>query len=202
MKPGTGIPGEMLAVTRRTSFGYAHSRGLTANNVLRAGFTLLEMLVVIGVIAAVAGVVVIAATRTRSTATSMNCLNNLKQVTHSLRSFAWDHKDRYPDPGVAEQPWEQMIAKYLPNTNVLVCPADSEIAPATNSSYDWRDTVVPNCTMAGKLYTDYSRSDAVLTIESLPGWHKQGSINVGRVDGSCDTMDANQALSDLLKPIR
>jgi prepilin-type N-terminal cleavage/methylation domain-containing protein len=202
MEPGTGILGVSLSFSRRISLRHARSRGVSAPRPSRAGFTLLELLVVIGVIAAVAGVVVIAATRTRSAATGITCLGNLNQITTALRSFAVDNKNRYPDPGAAEKPWEQMISKYLPATNVLVCPADNEIAPVTGSSYDWRDTTLANCTMAGRPFTDYTRSEAVLTIESLPGWHKQGTINVGRVDGSCDTMDANQALSDLLKPIR
>jgi prepilin-type N-terminal cleavage/methylation domain-containing protein len=166
------------------------------------GFTLLELIIVMGLLVALAGVVLLVASRTRSTATSLNCLGNLKQVTGALRSYAFDHGSRFPDPGAAELPWEKMIAKYLPNTSMLICPADSEIAPVTGSSYDWRDTTLPEATLAGKLFSDVRRSDAVLTIESLPGWHAQGQINVGLVDGSSTTMDANKAMSDLMKPIR
>lgn len=202
MEPGTDSLGESLRLPRRIHVRHAPASGVSAWKPSRAGFTLLELLVVIGVIAAVAGVVVIAATRTRTTATNISCLANVKQITTALRTFAVDNKNRYPDPGAAEKPWEQMIAKHLPGTSVLLCPADAEIAPVTGSSYDWRDTTLPNCTMAGRSFTDYTRSEAVLVIESLPGWHKQGTINVGKVDGSCETMNANEALSDLLKPIR
>ena len=185
-------------ILRRKHLGNASTRRLSA----ASGFTFLELIIVIGLLTALGTVILIVASRTRATATSLNCLANLKQVNQALRNFAWDHESRFPDPGAAELPWEKMIQKYLPNTGVLVCPADSEVAPVSGSSYDWRDTTLPEATLAGKLITDSRRPDAVLTIESLPGWHHKGSINVGKLDGSCTTMDANEALADLMKPIR
>jgi type II secretory pathway pseudopilin PulG len=185
-------------ISRRNQSRNARTRRLSAVS----GFTFLELIVVIALLTALGTVVLIVASRTRAAATGMNCLANLKQVNQALRSFAWDHENRFPDPGTAEQPWERMIEKYLPNSGVLVCPADSEIAPVTGSSYDWRDTTLPEATLAGKLFTDSRRPDAVLSIEALPGWHHKGAINVGRIDGSCTTMDANEAMADLMKPIR
>lgn len=155
-----------------------------------------------GVIAAMAGAVLFLAIKTREVASDAGCLTNLRQVTNALRTYAMDNGGYFPDPGAAEQPWERMIAKYLPDTTRLVCPADKEIAPLTGSSYDWRDTTLPQSTLAGKLITDVRRTTAVLTIESLPGWHAKDEINVGRVDGSCTTMGANEAMADLLQPVR
>ena len=197
------MPGVSLQFSRRNQLRHATARSVSAvGRTAPHAFTLLELLIVTGLIAAIACVVMIVANRTRAAATTMNCLGNMKQVTHALRTYAWDHENRFPDPGNAELPWEQMIQKYIANTGVLVCPADSEVAPVTGSSYDWRDTTLPEATLAGKLFTDCKRPDAVLTIEALPDWHERGKINVGRIDGSCATMDANEAMSDLLKAIR
>jgi type II secretory pathway pseudopilin PulG len=192
------VLGVSWLIPRRNNFRYARTRGASRPR----GFSLLELILVVGLLAALGCVILIVASRTRAAATSINCLGNIQQVNNALRSYAWDHDNRFPDPGAAELPWEKMIAKYLPNSGVLVCPADSEIAPVTGSSYDWRDTTLPEATLAGKLITDSRRPDAVLTIEALPGWHAQGNINVGRLDGSCMTMDANQAMADLMRPIR
>lgn len=179
-----------------------HSPRIAAGPVVRRAFTIVELLVVMGLVAALSGVVILIALQTKSTANSLGCLGQLRQVTAALRSYAWANENRFPDPGAAEKPWEAIIAPYLPGPDVLRCPADSEVAPITNSSYDWRDTTLPESTLAGRLMTDVKRMEAVLTLEALPGWHKKEMINVGRVDGSCLEMDAQKAMADLLQPVR
>ncbi len=61
-----------------------------------AGFTLVELLVVVAIIAILAGLLLPALTRAKSQATSIGCLNNLKQLTACWHLYATDNQDVVP----------------------------------------------------------------------------------------------------------
>lgn len=168
----------------------------------RSGFTFIELLVAIGIIAVLMGLLLVVIGRVRNSANATACLSNLRQITTGLRAYANDNGNRFPDPEGAGTSWESTIQSYAPNPKVFLCPSDQEVGPATGSSYDWRDTALAETTLAGRLVTDAKRADLVLTLEALPGWHAKKKMNVGLIDGSCRVMDDQEAVADLLKPIR
>ena len=63
---------------------------------MRKAFTLIEMLVVIAIIAILAGLLMPALTRARKEARKTHCLNNQHQVGIYLGMYATDHRGRYP----------------------------------------------------------------------------------------------------------
>jgi prepilin-type N-terminal cleavage/methylation domain-containing protein/prepilin-type processing-associated H-X9-DG protein len=64
---------------------------LKTDAVKRVGFTLVELLVVIGIISVLMSIVLAAAAKVRDVANTTRCLANLKQIGCALASYANDH---------------------------------------------------------------------------------------------------------------
>src|SRR5688572_15826629 len=62
----------------------------------RAGFTLVELLVVIGIIAVLVSILLPAITRARQSALNAACLSNLRDCGNMLQMYANENKDKVP----------------------------------------------------------------------------------------------------------
>src|SRR5687768_2541416 len=63
----------------------------------RLGFTLVELLVVIGIIAVLISILLPSLNKAREAANSVVCLSNLRQVGMSVQIYAGQYKDTLPD---------------------------------------------------------------------------------------------------------
>src|SRR5438067_230992 len=70
---------------------------------LRAAFTLVELLVVIGIIAVLISILLPALNRVRQQAISAQCMSNMKQVGLAALMYANEYRGQYP-PSNAGQP--------------------------------------------------------------------------------------------------
>lgn len=94
------------------------------------GFTLVELLVVIGIISVLVGVLLPALSKARMSASRAVCASNVRQIGVGLLMYAGDHKGRLPESthtagGDFERTWVYSLSKYLGNVDkIRVSPAD------------------------------------------------------------------------------
>lgn len=164
----------------------------------RGGQTLVQLLVVCAIVAVVLAIVLPAVAKARAVARKTQCLANLRGVVGAFVMYAADSGGTLPIPAFTQVPWERSLQAYA-SADGFVCPGDRELAPATLSSYDWRDTGFDATTLAGKRLAA-ARADAVFVFDALPGWHGGRQMNVAYADGSAHAMNAEACVADLRRP--
>ena len=95
----------------------------------RQGFTLVELLVVIGIIAVLIAILLPALTRAKESANKTVCTSNMRQLGVALMMYANDNKGMLPWPGSSD-PWSESWAMALLNKKYI--PQGSEAALAGN----------------------------------------------------------------------
>ena len=158
------------------------------------GFTLVELLVVIGIIGLLVAMLVPTLSGTRRQARLLKCASNVRQLSVALFGYAAEHKGKFPSnlaspaPGsLWHLPW--MAGGYVAKEGatkdgVFTCPDDREGAKRSYSMNVWASTALEPAVAAllpkrGQLWgpTPRDSSRLILITESWSGF---GSDEEGR----------------------
>lgn len=115
---------------------------------LQSGFTLIELIVVIAIIALLATFLMPELEKTIERAKSVACMGNLRSIGTSVNTYVIENDQTYPfvepnpnDPVyTGETEAKPMLAELEPygvNSKVLKCPEDNTYIKSTGSSYQW-----------------------------------------------------------------
>lgn len=115
----------------------------------RVAFTLVELLVVVGIIALLAGLAGPSFNMAMKKAQSVKCANNLRSIGIAASQAATDNNNAYPEIDQAGAPIYSpqgpnlvtALGPYGISTNAVQCPMDLQSAPSAfstyGSSYEW-----------------------------------------------------------------
>jgi len=113
----------------------------SANNTIKrtrpmtSGFTLVELLVVIGIIALLISILMPALSKAREAANRTACMSNQRQLTQAWRIYAQDNKEVLLNPATDSTGWiggsnteaslkGGLMWKYVKSVNIYHCPCD------------------------------------------------------------------------------
>ncbi len=144
---------------------------MTHHSTTRHAFTLVELLVVIGIIALLISILLPTLSRAQASAQSVNCLSNLRQTGAALVQYANDERYWLPsvfgDDPVTNYPGRDpkwyayiVLGKYAGSGSVLSCPSDDTPVRKTGD-FNWQ---APE---------DYQEDEVFLSYQYNGGWDRE-----------------------------
>jgi len=170
-------------------------------------FSLIELMVAIGIIAVLVGILLPTLSRAKATQRRATCLSNLHQLATAFTLYAQDHDGLGPD-AYSEDTWDALIWPYLKVEAVYHCPDDiDDYSEGFGTSYEWRDLFAvaqdkPEAALSGRDLLSARPSSLVLVFDAVPEWHAPGMINTVQIDGAALSMtieDFNANLDQLVE---
>ena len=126
-------------------------------------FSLIELLIVIAIIAILAGLLLPSLSSARESSRRISCTSNLKQIAQANASYINDHNGYFGEIGymVLSSDWNSINTAYLTDWNVFCCPSDAV------ERVDWGGTKRCSYSMNRWLTGVYSIREAALPVPTV-----------------------------------
>src|SRR5688500_6053815 len=138
----------------------------------KSGFTLIEFLVVIAIIAILAALLFPVFARARENGRRASCQSNQKQILLGLAAYTKDYDDRMPPAfgGTNDMVWAGRLDSYVKSTQLYRCPRDSKTAAIAygrgpNNSTDFHTRYIANVRLMGWQIGD---NDFTVSLAQMP----------------------------------
>ena len=152
------------------------------NDFLKKGFTLVELLITVAIIAALAGIAVPVSLSMVAKSREAACLGNLKSIGVGLQLYLQDNNNRLPtlalgrDNKSSQDPvLETVILGYLENEEAFHCPADQDEFQKTGCSYNWNFTQNGLHVSKVSFFGIDGKPEAIPLVSDKESWHPSGT---------------------------
>jgi prepilin-type N-terminal cleavage/methylation domain-containing protein len=139
-----------------------------------AGLTLVEMLVVIAIVAILAGIILAAMGQAREAARQTDCASNLRQIGQALHMYASDWDDYSPPfstrdlAGGTDRLFVAALGSYAKGSGLWFCPSDRYAgegrAPGAATDHRLTSYATYPCDLLGPFRIEGTPSESAATI--------------------------------------
>jgi len=148
----------------------------------RSGFTLMEMLIVLAVIATLAGIGVPIGRSVLAKSREAACLNQLRSLGVALESYLSDHNQILPNLAMGRSSksddapvLETVLLEYVDAPDAFKCPQDSREFEKSGSSYFWNHLQSDLPVSRVAFFGITGRPDKIPLISDKEAWHPGGT---------------------------
>jgi prepilin-type N-terminal cleavage/methylation domain-containing protein/prepilin-type processing-associated H-X9-DG protein len=173
----------------------------------RPGFTLVELLIVIGIIATLIGILLPVVGRVRESARRTNCLSNLRQLGAGMVMYTQEFKGRLPntnppnttaDYGATNAVLIGLNQIYIKSPPVFHCPSDRDDVPEKIATADF--TLPNSARVSYDFYSVYWMPEYGPKITRIPGaplaWDLGGGDPIANKDQNHGNKGGNVVFAD------
>jgi len=146
------------------------------------GFTLMELLIVLAVVATLAGIGIPFGRSVMAKSREAACLNQLRSLGVALESYLQDHNQILPNLAMGrssktdESPvLETVLLPYLEAPDAFKCPQDSTEFEKSGSSYFWNHLQSELPVSRLVFFGINDRPDKIPLISDKEAWHPNGT---------------------------
>jgi prepilin-type N-terminal cleavage/methylation domain-containing protein/prepilin-type processing-associated H-X9-DG protein len=163
------------------------------NRPRQTAFTLVELLVVIGIIAILLALVLPAYQRIKAGGQAAACLGNLRQVGAGLNGYLSDNNFTMPTLQLARSSVndnvpviDNTLNKYLTDPRCFSCPSDNQqLGVTTGTSYFWNVALNGQALANLNFLSLTTNSSQIPILSDKVGWHLylDNKVNILYADG-------------------